>query len=196
MLCYFTQGTNSTYKFVCRFIHSNRSGRRPCLDCVSLLIVQLSIHLKTKHLVQYLTFLPCWAFRRTSHLPFWPRSQSESVPSNNYDICPTKDWLIRFQASLRSFYAIYNTVPITFEVSRLTAKGGHAHIQIVPIPKRIKVKEIEGAFEQAGIKWEEATSEDLKNPDFPSYFRVELPSGKNLIHYTRPGTSFDVQFGR
>lgn len=101
-----------------------------------------------------------------------------------------------FQASLKSFYAIYNTVPITFEVSRLTAKGGHAHIQIVPVPNRIKDEEIEDVFEQAGIKWEELASGGLKDFDLPSYFRVELPSGKNLIHYTKPGTSFDVQFGR
>lgn len=104
--------------------------------------------------------------------------------------------MVRFQTALKSFFAAYNAVPITFEVSRLTAKGGHAHIQIVPLPKRIKYQEIEGAFEQAGIQWKRLTTWNTEDSSLQSYFRVELPNGKNLIHYTKPGTSFDVQFGR
>ncbi|GJJ12316.1 hypothetical protein Clacol_006557 [Clathrus columnatus] len=130
-----------------------------------------------------------------SHFPTLPSIPSDLAP-------PILSEISDFRAALTSFYAIYNAVPITFEVSRLTAKGGHAHVQIVPVPKRIKHQEIEDAFkrfgEQGQIIWEDITNDDdMDNPDLQkSYFRVELPNGKKLIHFIKPGAPFDVQFGR
>jgi len=88
---------------------------------------------------------------------------------------------------------------VFFEVGRISAKGGHAHIQAVPVPLTLEGR-VESAFRDAarlqGIEFdvEEASSPD--NGDGDGYFRVELPDGKRLVHHIRGGLPFSVQFGR
>lgn len=82
-------------------------------------------------------------------------------------------------------------------MSRLSGKGGHAHVQVVPVPNKHTSEDIEKAFrsygQQTGIELEDDTENtNLRRTE--NYFRVELPSGKTLIHMiTGP---FDLQFGR
>lgn len=90
---------------------------------------------------------------------------------------------------------------VTFEVARLTAKGGHAHVQVVPVPLKLKDK-VEQAFidhgQQQGIEFEEDAEGAMQNcvDGKKSYFRVDLPDGKKLVHLMRDTRSFSLQFGR
>lgn len=90
---------------------------------------------------------------------------------------------------------------VTFEVARLSAKGGHAHVQVVPIPLKLKDK-VEKAFldhgQQQGIEFEDDAEGAMQNcvDGKKSYFRVELPDGKKLVHLMRDTRSFSLQFGR
>lgn len=108
--------------------------------------------------------------------------------------------LPRFKSALRACFAKYKTSPVTFEVARLTGKGGHAHVQVVPIPNSFPVDDVEAAFrsygQQTGITFEEDAATALESAQYQNYFRVELPNGKKLVHLMTPGVSFDLQFGR
>jgi hypothetical protein len=107
----------------------------------------------------------------------------------------------RHKAALRAYYAKYGAQPVFFETARLSAKGGHAHIQAVPVPSRLANK-VEDAFvhagEPSGIVFEDdvegalAACEDGKR----SYFRVDLPDGRKMIHLLQEHIPFSVQFGR
>jgi len=91
---------------------------------------------------------------------------------------------------------------VSFEVARVSAKGGHAHIQIVPVPQSLADK-VEEAFinegKRAGLDPEGdpqaalATCADGKK----SYFRVDLPDGRIMMWlFDGAGRSFSLQFGR
>jgi len=45
-----------------------------------------------------------------------------------------------------------------------------------------------------GVEFEEEKESDIAKGQ--NYFRVELPDGRVLVHYMRPGVSFDLQYGR
>ncbi len=98
-------------------------------------------------------------------------------------------------------YAKYGSVAVVFEVGRLSAKGGHAHVQAVPVPLRLKDK-VEDAFVREGralgIDFEadpEAALESCANGR-GSYFKVELPDGRRMVHLLKDSIPFSIQFGR
>lgn len=98
-------------------------------------------------------------------------------------------------------YAKYNCVPVVFEVGRLSAKGGHVHMQVVPVPRQLKDK-IEEIFVQEGrlqgIEFEEDPEVALSicANGKGSYFRVDLPDERKLVHLMKESVPFSVQFGR
>jgi hypothetical protein len=103
-----------------------------------------------------------------------------------------------YKASLRSCYAAYGAVPVTFEVGRLSGRGGHAHVQIVPIPKDLSSKVAESfklAGEKQGLDWEEDPEKALSRlGSNGNYFKVECPDGTKMVHLLKG--NFDLQFGR
>ena len=67
------------------------------------------------------------------------------------------DLLYSYKIALTSLFNKFGAAPVFFEVARLSAKGGHAHVQAVPVPLRLKDK-IEEHFvnegRQQGIDFE------------------------------------------
>ena len=103
-----------------------------------------------------------------------------------------------FKSSLRACYAKYDAVPVSFEIGRLQGKGGHAHVQIVPIPKA-KADQVADAFrrdgERQGLDWETDPDDALARlGSTANYFKVECPDGTKLVHLLKG--NFDLQFGR
>jgi len=109
----------------------------------------------------------------------------------------------RYKTALSKMYAQHNASTVIFEVAVLREKGGHAHMQVVPLPNSLSADEIERAFRRDGSrqnvefeaedKVEEAMEAIRKGPQ--GYFRAELPDGRVLLHLIHsPG--FNLQFGR
>ena len=102
---------------------------------------------------------------------------------------------------MRSLYAKHGAAPVAFEVGRLSAKGGHAHVQVVPVPNKLASK-VEETFikegRQLGIEFEGDPDAALDSCQGGrgSYFRVDLPDGRKMVHLIRDGVPFGVQFGR
>ena len=46
-------------------------------------------------------------------------------------------------------YAKHGAAAVCFEVGRLSAKGGHAHVQVVPVPNKLK-NAVEDVFREEG----------------------------------------------
>lgn len=88
-----------------------------------------------------------------------------------------------------------------FEVGRLSAKGGHAHVQAIPIPLKLK-DQVEEAFvregRSLGIDFEADPDAALESchDGRGSYFRVDLPDGRKMVHLMKDGVPFSIQFGR
>jgi hypothetical protein len=59
---------------------------------------------------------------------------------------------------------------------------------------------VESAFRDEGklqgIDFDVEEAGAPSNEDGEGYFRVELPSGRRLVHRMRQGSAFSVQFGR
>ncbi|EIW84839.1 hypothetical protein CONPUDRAFT_134710 [Coniophora puteana RWD-64-598 SS2] len=106
-----------------------------------------------------------------------------------------------YKRALRALYAKHGAAAVFFEVARLSAKGGHAHVQAVPVPLKLR-DSVERAFRAEG---------QLLNVDFEadadaalaacaggrgSYFRVDLPDGGKLVHLIKEHVPFGIQFGR
>ncbi|KAI0784379.1 CwfJ C-terminus 1-domain-containing protein-like protein [Abortiporus biennis] len=106
----------------------------------------------------------------------------------------------KYKSALRAFYAAYDAHPIAFEVGRLSAKGGHAHVQVVPVPKSITADQIAEWFisegKRLGIDLEFDESTGPPSAGDRGYFRVDLPDGRRLVHHLKDGVPFSVQFGR
>ncbi|WWC96714.1 hypothetical protein V866_003586 [Kwoniella sp. B9012] len=103
-----------------------------------------------------------------------------------------------FKSSLKACYASYGAVPVSFEIGRLSGRGGHAHIQVIPIPQELADK-VEDSFikagEAQGLDWELEPERALaKVGQQGNYFKVELPNGKKMVHLLKG--NFDLQFGR
>lgn len=90
---------------------------------------------------------------------------------------------------------------VVFEVGRLSAKGGHAHVQVVPIPRHLKDR-VEEAFikegGRLGIDFESDPESALESCSHGrgGYFRVDLPDGRKLVHLIKDQVLFSIQFGR
>ncbi|KAI6036431.1 CwfJ C-terminus 1-domain-containing protein-like protein [Pisolithus microcarpus] len=89
----------------------------------------------------------------------------------------------KYKSALRNLYAEYGAAAVFFEVGRLSSKGGHAHIQAVPIPRISFEADTDGALEEC-------------RGGRHSYFRVDLPDGGKMVHLMRPHAPFSIQFGR
>lgn len=106
-----------------------------------------------------------------------------------------------FKKALASLYNKTGAAPVFFEVARLSAKGGHAHVQAVPVPIGLKDK-IEKHFveegKRQGIDFEEDADGALEACQGGSggYFRVDLPGGKKMVHLMKDNVPFSIQFGR
>ncbi|KAK7040914.1 hypothetical protein VNI00_009510 [Paramarasmius palmivorus] len=107
----------------------------------------------------------------------------------------------KYKSALRAFYAKHFCVPVFFEVARISAKGGHAHVQAVPIPLKLKDK-VESAFisegRAQGIDFEEDAEAALEScaGGRGGYFRVDLPDGRRMVHLIKQHVPFGIQFGR
>ena len=103
----------------------------------------------------------------------------------------------RYKVALRAFFAKHGCAGVFFEVGRLSVKGGHAHVQAVPVPRRLQDK-VEEAFVREGralgIEFEPDTGAPLDSQ--LSYFKVDLPDGKRMVHLMRDRVPFSIQFGR
>ncbi|KAF8559737.1 hypothetical protein OG21DRAFT_1502968 [Imleria badia] len=114
---------------------------------------------------------------------------------------PILDETERYKDALRSLFVKYGAVPVFYEVARLSAKGGHAHVQAVPVPVSLQ-NEVEAAFlkegRAQGIDFESDADGALEGcaGSARSYFRVDLPDGRKLIHLMKDDVPFSVQFGR
>lgn len=90
---------------------------------------------------------------------------------------------------------------VAFEVGRLSAKGGHAHVQVVPVPMKLK-DQVEEVFvkegRQFGIDFEGDTDAAMEScaGGRGSYFRVDLPDGRKMVHLMKDHVPFSIQFGR
>ncbi|KAG6376305.1 CwfJ C-terminus 1-domain-containing protein-like protein [Boletus reticuloceps] len=114
---------------------------------------------------------------------------------------PILDETERYKVALRRLFAKHGAVPVFYEVARLSAKGGHAHVQAVPVPISLQNK-VEAAFlkegRAVGIDFESDAEGalDACASSARSYFRVDLPDGRKLIHLMKDDVPFSVQFGR
>lgn len=103
-----------------------------------------------------------------------------------------------YKSALRKCFAQYNAVPVFFEVGRLAGRGGHAHVQVIPVPNELG-DEVHDAFTNAGnsigLNWEAEPERALARVGpTGSYFKVECPDGRKMVHLLR--NNFDLQFGR
>ncbi len=98
-------------------------------------------------------------------------------------------------------FAKHSMAAVFFEVGRLRQKGGHAHVQAVPIPLNLK-DAVESTFVEEGgllgIDFEERAEEALASCSNGrgSYFRVDLPDGGMMVHVLKDHVPFSIQFGR
>jgi hypothetical protein len=87
------------------------------------------------------------------------------------------------------------------ETARVSAKGGHAHVQAIPIPRTLS-KRVADAFvtigQREGVDFVEDVTAALAACADGSrgYFRVDLPDGTILVHMLRERGPFQLQFGR
>ncbi|KAI0697601.1 nuclear protein [Cytidiella melzeri] len=105
-----------------------------------------------------------------------------------------------YKSALQAFYAKHHSHPVAFEVGRLSAKGGHAHIQVVPVPTSISAEAIADTFTKEGdrlgidFEFEEPSTRTVSGDR--GYFKVDLPDGRRMVHWLKDGVPFSVQFGR
>lgn len=109
--------------------------------------------------------------------------------------------LEQYKSALRALYAKYGCGALVFEVGILSGRGGHAHVQVVPVPssKRDRIGQTfvsEGGL--AGITFEEDPDQALEAcaGGRGNYFRVDLPDGKKMVHLIKQDVPFSIQFGR
>ncbi|TNY19810.1 CwfJ C-terminus 1-domain-containing protein-like protein, partial [Rhodotorula diobovata] len=127
-----------------------------------------------------------------------------SIPS---DLAPpVHEEVELYKEALRKCYKSFGAELVAFEVARSSGKGGHAHVQICPIPASL-APEAESTFVSQGAKFGYAFDEVSDPSTFhgraeqdgkgTEYFKVDLPGGKSLVHWIEPGKGgFSLQFGR
>ncbi|RPD66453.1 nuclear protein [Lentinus tigrinus ALCF2SS1-7] len=114
---------------------------------------------------------------------------------------PIVDETEKYKAALRAMYAKHGAAAVCFEVGRMSAKGGHAHVQVVPIPNKLK-NAVEDAFNEEAralnVTFEDDPDEALRAcaGGRGGYFRVDLPDGRKMVHLMRDHGPFSIQFGR
>lgn len=109
--------------------------------------------------------------------------------------------LEQYKSALRALYAKHGCGAVFFEVGILSGRGGHAHVQVVPVPTS-KSQSVVQAFvsegELAGISFEEDPDKALESctGGRGNYFRVDLPDCKKMVHLIKQEVPFSIQFGR
>ncbi|KZT26632.1 hypothetical protein NEOLEDRAFT_1147265 [Neolentinus lepideus HHB14362 ss-1] len=108
----------------------------------------------------------------------------------------------KYKLALRTLYAQHGAGAVFVEVARLSAKGGHAHIQVVPVSTNLQDR-VEEAFTREGkahkIEFEsnpEGALKSISEDHNKSYFRVDLPDGRTMVHLIPDNLPFSIQFGR
>lgn len=107
-----------------------------------------------------------------------------------------------YKRALRTLYAAYGASPLAYEVSRagLGGKGGHAHIQICPVPNSMPESQVEQIFRDEATREGYAFVEDMETSskilEGGNYLRIDMPDGKRLVHEIKAGARFSLQFGR
>jgi hypothetical protein len=108
---------------------------------------------------------------------------------------------IRFKDALKKVYATHGAEAVIMETARVSAKGGHAHVQVVPVPGALASR-VNDAFTtygaQHGVDFVEDVPAALEacKDGTRGYFRVDLPDGTTLVHMIRERGGFNLQFGR
>ena len=104
--------------------------------------------------------------------------------------------------ALHNLYAKHGAAMVSFEVARVSAKGGHAHIQVVPVPQSLADR-VEETFINEGKRMGLEPEADPQGALMgcadgkKSYFRVDLPDGRIVMWlFDGAGRSFSLQFGR
>jgi hypothetical protein len=123
-----------------------------------------------------------------AHYPTFPAIPADLAPQ-------IMEETTRYKLALSGMYAKYGASAVFFEVGRQRSKGGHAHVQAVPIPHSL-VSTVESAFLQAAQRLGYSLKEDSDESMGSGYFKVELPDGKKLVHIIEEGAPFGLQFGR
>lgn len=110
---------------------------------------------------------------------------------------PTIDEIDEVKGKLERLFGEYDAAPVFFELSRQSGRGGHNHVQTVPVPQH-RLSELEAFMineaQKQGFRFESDSGEAVRNLVGQNYFRVDLPGGKKLVHFMRG--PFNVQFGR
>ncbi|KAL1744364.1 CwfJ C-terminus 1-domain-containing protein-like protein [Schizophyllum fasciatum] len=107
----------------------------------------------------------------------------------------------KYKYALRALYAKHGAAGVMFEVARLGRKGGHAHVQSVPIPRQLQ-DAVETAFRDEGARQGVDFEEDADAAlaacagGAGGYFRVDLPDGRKMVHLIKDHVPFSLQFGR
>jgi len=114
---------------------------------------------------------------------------------------PVMNEIDKYKSALHALFAKNSAAMVTFEVARLSARGGHAHVQVMPVPLKLQDK-VEQAFidygRQEGVEFEEDPAGAMQScvDGRKSYFLVDLPEGKKMVHIMRDPRAFNLQFGR
>lgn len=110
---------------------------------------------------------------------------------------PTIDEIDEVKGKLERLFGEYDAAPVFFELSRQSGRGGHNHVQAVPIPQN-RMGELESFLiseaNKQGFQFEKDGSAAIGNLAGRNYFRIDLPGGRKLVHFMRG--PFNVQFGR
>ncbi|GAA5900277.1 Drn1p [Sporobolomyces salmoneus] len=110
-----------------------------------------------------------------------------------------------YKQALKKCFEKFGADMVVFEMARTSRKGGHAHIQICPIPSSLS-SEAESTFQVQAQKYGFELSELTDPSSFyrdaetdgqgTDYFKVDLPNGKKLVHWIKKDERFGFQFGR
>ncbi|KAH8826884.1 nuclear protein [Flagelloscypha sp. PMI_526] len=109
-----------------------------------------------------------------------------------------------YKTALRALHAKHGCASVFFEIGRLAAKGGHAHVQCVPVSLNVK-DSVRDAYVNGGkalgidfVEGEAEVDEALGSVQGGrgGYFKVDLPDGSRLVHVMKDGVPFSVNFGR
>jgi hypothetical protein len=110
---------------------------------------------------------------------------------------PTIDEIDEVKGKLERLFGEYDAAPVFFELSRQSGRGGHNHVQAIPIPQN-RMGELESFLvseaNKQGFQFEKDGAAAVKNLAGRNYFRLDLPGGHKLVHFMRG--PFNVQFGR
>ena len=136
------------------------------------------------------------------HVLIIPITHYPTLSSMPPDIAiPIVGEMEQYKSAIRAMYAKYGCGAVIFEVGILSGKGGHAHVQAVPVPLSKKDRIAATLVSEGGlmgITFEEDPEKALESctGGRANYFRVDLPDGQKMVHLIRQDIPFSIQFGR